>query len=328
VRPESSDLQRENLRPQYPAPMTSPAAPSWATISNESAEAYGRVLAGEPVDDVSPEALGRLLNLGLLRDGADGPVPVDPSYVSARWRADLLNGVTAIADALRPLAQAYDNRPGREGLIEYLQGSDAINARLSQVMGAASSELLFCQPGGVRKPEILEETNDRDLGALRRGVRTRTLYREEARSGENMGKWVKKMQDAGAEFRTLDEGFPRFFVIDRKVAVIPGNDILTTSSRTDAYMVHDPGVAAFLAGQFERDWNRAEPWTRPEPSGPLTRREIRVLKALEAGASQPAIAKKLDIGERAVAEVIAGLKEHYGVKTLFALGVAWKADGP
>lgn len=301
-------------------------------VSAEAESLYTRIVsAAHQPEECDQPAVRQLLNLGLLREVSYGYVAVDPSYVSARWQASfheqaaaMLTNAAQVGEELSGLSRAYESRTVDAGLIEYLRGSDTINARLAQVLAGSTEELLFCQPGGVRRPEVLDETSQRDLAAVSRGVKMRTLYHEMARAGENMNPWVEVMTSAGAEIRTLNEPFQRMFIIDRRIAVVPGNTILTTSSEAVAYLVNDPGVAGFLAAQFERDWDRAEQWTGSVRAGALTSRQELILRCLAVGDAHMTIARKLGIGQRKQAEAIAELKIHFGVETLFELACAWK----
>ncbi|MEV8324487.1 hypothetical protein [Kitasatospora sp. NPDC056731] len=306
-------------------------------ISRDARDVYVRFVAtGEPIREEDGGARSELLNLGLLRDDpVNGVTAVDPSYVGAQWEASfhtwaagMLTEAAAIPDVLRDFRDAFDNRAtdARAGVMELLRGSAAINARLGQVLAGCAQELLVCQPGGERRREILAETKDRDLGVLRRGVIMRTLYHANARSGSAAHEWVREMTAAGAEIRTLSEPFQRMIVIDRQIAVIPGDTILATSKDALAYIVHDRGVAGFLAEIFERDWARAETWAGETSHGKLTDRHEHILRELAQERDYEAIGKQLGVSKRTVALLVAEIKEIYGVETLFGLACAWRDE--
>lgn len=302
-----------------------------AIIEPDAKELYLRIVAGQQSSEEDHLAVSQLLALGLLRHGSDGDyVPVDPRYVGARlasaYQAEAARQVALSADvhdAFGELSDAFAAGPadGR-GMVEFLQGASVINARLVQVLGSCSEELLVCQPGGARRKEVLTAVRERDLDALRRGVVMRTLYHEDARAGQVMHSWVAEMGEAGAEYRTLTETFKRMIIIDRRVAVIPGV--------TDeiAYIVHNSGIAAFLADTFSRDWARATPWfgVVGDSRGAVKGRQEMILHKLAAGHGSQQIALDLGIAPRTLADAISELKDAYGAKTLFALACAWK-DG-
>lgn len=314
--------------------MDSIAPTGQAVISPEASALYRRVAAGEVLDDQDREAANELLSFGLLRRDPDGGVvPVDPHYVGARMAsasqaeaARQMARSADVQDAFAALGDAYAARPpGGAGMVEFLRGTSIINVRLGPVLGGCTTELLVRQPGGARRPEALAEVKVRDLETLARDVRMRTIYHEDARAGAAMHGWVAEMTAAGGEYRTLAEPFTRVIIIDRRVAVIPGAD----ETEATAYIVHDSGIASFLAEDFSRDWERAEQWFAA--GGDDSRRQVRarhevVLRKLAAGHTNQRIAKDLGISARTLADAISELKDVYGAKTLFALGCAWTAE--
>lgn len=306
-----------------------PADP--AIIGPEAIALYLRVASGEQPGEEDGPAAGELLGLELLRRAPDGAyVAADPNYVGARLASALqaeaarqLDRSADVADAFRALSEAYATRPAAAaGMVEFLEGAAVINARLVQVLGGCTAELLVCQPGGARRPEILDEVKPRDLETLSRGVKVLTIYHEDARAGAVMQGWVAEMVEAGGDYRTLTEAFQRMIVIDRRVAVISGD------SHEKAYIVHDSGIAAFLADVFVRDWERADPWFGGgrESRGQLTTRDGLILRKLAAGHTSQRIAKDLGISARRLVDIISDLKDVYGATTLFALGCKWTAE--
>ena len=68
------------------------------------------------------------------------------------------------------------------------------------------------------------EVGAREIAALKRGVKMRTLYQHAARRGADTRKYVAAVTAAGAEVRTLDEFFNRLIVVDRRIAIIPSHE--------------------------------------------------------------------------------------------------------
>ena len=297
-------------------------------VTPKARELYLRILAGEQPTTDETTGVATLLNLGLLRqDGPSRYVPVDPAYIgdqlTASFQAEAARQsalAAAVQDEMTDLVAAFAARPSDSaGLVEFVQGTDAINARLGQVLASCAAELMVLQPGGARRREILEVVRERDLETLRRGVTMRTIYHADARAGAVMDSWVGMMTESGAQIRTLDEPFQRMIVIDHRVAVIPGG------TETAAYIVHDAGLAAFLATGFERDWARSAEWVGEGPDAHLRGRQERILSLLATGLSVKAVASKLGLSQRSLAAEISTLKEHYGVESQFQLACAWMA---
>lgn len=317
-------------------------SPLAQAVNKAAVDLYVRVATeGYTPGDIDEDAVTHLLNAGLFRETPDGYLPVDPGAVGTRLQAGLhsraasLNAQAAamlqhaaeVPETLEPLLQAYECRAaGRAGLIEHLQGTEVINARVAQVLDHASQEVLFAQPGQLRRPQKVSRATDRDLAVLQRGVKMRTIYSAETRLQADMDQIVEVKSGAGAEYRVLHEPFQRMFIIDRRIAVVPANNVLTTSSEALAQLVHDPVLAGFLADQFERDWRRAELWNPPEPSG-ITAAERQVLCGLALGGTQQSIAKDMGVSMRMGGKLIRRLKARYGVETLFQLGAAWRGHG-
>jgi hypothetical protein len=160
---------------------------------------------------------------------------------------------------------------------------------------------------------------DRDIRALQRGVAMRTLYQHTARRSKATREYVDLIRRHGAGVRTLDEFFNRLIVIDRRLAIIPGDgpDV--------AVAIHDPNLVSYLADIFDRSWERAREYTdRSGSSESDIAAEVRQLtvRMLTEGHSDPASAKRVGVSTRTYASYVAALKEEFGVETRFQLGYA------
>jgi hypothetical protein len=288
-----------------------------------------------PYDDVrlnedheSHEAMALLIDLGLLRDepGAGGWVAVDPATVQhgvvaplGRQVVELLDESAAWADVLGSLGQAFRRTQRGGSPLTEVRGLPSINRFLDAAVDDAESELLTAQPAGARSAAVLEQAVDRDIRALQRGVRMRTLYQHTARRSRATREHVERTREHGAQVRTLDEFFNRLIVIDRRMAVIPGD------APEVALAIHEPGIVSYLADVFDRSWERARDYEdRGEASESDIAAEVRQLtvRMLTEGHSDPASAKRVGVSTRTYASYVAALKEEYGVETRFQLGYA------
>ncbi|GAA2112343.1 hypothetical protein GCM10009759_54990 [Kitasatospora saccharophila] len=311
-------------------------------VTTEAIELYTRMLDNTPPDlPQDGGTLGELLNLGLIReDRHTGYSVVDPSSVVARSTADLYRQASSAIDQATErlrlaaevgeqfggLQQAFLSHPrAAGGGIEYLRGTGAINARLVTLLDSATSEIISCQPGGPRSQKARAISAARDTETLARGVAMRVLYEEAARGGDGMDAWVEEMTGRGSQFRTLNEPFSRLIVIDRLIAVIPGDDLIDSSEEAIAYVVHDPGVAGWVAQQVDRVWARAEPWGGPRPQAVISDRGRLILAGLADGDTHGAIAARLGVSRQLVDAEVARLKVALGVTTQFGLGMRWAA---
>jgi DNA-binding NarL/FixJ family response regulator len=130
---------------------------------------------------------------------------------------------------------------------------------------------------------------------------------------------VNLMIAHGAQVRTLDEFFHRLIVVDRRLAIVPGE------APDVAVAVHDKNLVSYLADIFDRSWERAHEYNeRGASSDSDIAAEVRQLtvRMLTEGHSDPASAKRVGVSTRTYASYVAALKEEYGVETRFQLGYA------
>jgi hypothetical protein len=279
-------------------------------------------------------ALDLLVDIGLLRhDEVAGLLhPVDPTAVQSQVvvplgvrGAEMLAESARWADAFSDLGQVFRTSPQAAiSPITEIHGLENINSFIHAAVSDSREELLTAQPHGRRPANTLAVAENRDVKALERGVRMRTLYQHSARHSPATREYVADIVARGAEVRTLDEFFRRLIVVDRQVAVVPASD-----NHHVAIAIHDKSVIAYLVDIFERSWERAQPFNL---SGNQAERNIAAdvramtIRLLVEGHSDPASAKRLGVSTRTYAGYIAALKEEYGVQTRFQLGYAMNAD--
>ncbi|HEX6248667.1 MAG TPA: LuxR family transcriptional regulator [Nocardioidaceae bacterium] len=298
-----------------------------------TAIAHGHLLVDDPrlseSEDVLP-ALELLLDIGLLSlDGDSGRyLPVDPAEVQSRvvvplgqQGADLLAESARWAGTFSALGQTYRKSPQvATRPVTEIRGGENINNYIQAVVNDCRRELLTAQPHGRRPAPELAVAVERDIKALNRGIRMRTLYQHSARQSPATREYVAEVTQHGAEVRTLDEFFDRLIVVDREVAIIP-----SSAGDQVAVAIHNSSLIAYLVDIFERSWERARPFTahdaRSERSIASDVRAM-TIRLLVEGHSDPASAKRLGVSTRTYAGYIAALKEEYGVQTRFQLGYA------
>lgn len=296
---------------------------------------------GLPVDDpriaeggAHHDAFLLLVRVGLLLQDPDRGeyLPVDPNTVQAHVvtpmsteGADLLNESSRWAGAFSTLAQSWrrSTQSGR-GMVTELQG-EAIDSFLISLVADAEFELLTAQPQTGRDAPSLAAAAVRDIAALDRGIRMRTLYQHSARRSSITHKYVSSVTQRGAEVRTLDEFFNRLIVVDRRIAVIPSSQGLDA-----ALAIREPSVVAYLVDMFERTWERARPFTNRETSmlrHVAAEQRAMTIRMLIEGHADPSSAKRLGVSPRTYAGYVADLKQEYQVLTRFQLGYAMGQKG-
>jgi len=308
-------------------------------LDEAGAEVYETALVHGWIDDADADfrpgstqraALELLTELGLLRyeEGASRYLPIDPSAAGdqlvvplAQKGSELLAESAAWNSTFTRFGQLYrSSETSRRRSITEVHGIEAINTFIDAQLNDVRTEMLFAQPHGKRRATTLAQAEQRDVRALGRGVKMRTLYQHSARHSPVTREYVEEVGALGAEVRTLDEFFGRLMIFDRHTALIPA-----TENHAVAVAIHDKSVVAYLVDIFNRAWERALPFTL---TGDLVARTVAkdvrtlTLRMLVEGHSDSASAKRLGVSARTYASYIAALKEEYGVQTRFQLGWA------
>jgi hypothetical protein len=293
--------------------------------------------AGDPrIADDAPRrpAFDLLVELGLVQldRSTDTWMPEDPSGIQSRVvsplsheGAKLLEESSHWARAFGTLNQSWRRSPPAQsrGPFTYLH-AEAIGPFLTGLVSEVEEEILTAQPQTGRDAQSLAAAALRDTAALERGIRMRTLYQHSARRSSVTHKYVAAVTARGAEVRTLDEFFNRMIVIDRRVVVIPGEDLSV------AIAVREPSVVAYLVDVFERAWERGRPFHNKESS---MMREIAAeqramtIRMLIEGHADPVSAKRLGVSPRTYAGYVADLKAEYEADTRFQLGYTMGQQG-
>ena len=122
----------------------------------------------------------------------------------------------------------------------------------------------------------------------------------------------------GVEFRLLDN-LPSWFWIDGEVLAVP----VEWGEGWPASVI---GVRSAALAELGRSLFR-ELWRRGEPIGGVEQPWAPLLTLMKQGVTLDAASHRLGINPRTGRRRVAAAMEQYGVSTLFALGVAWAADG-
>lgn len=237
--------------------------------------------------------------------GSEGAKLLDES---ARW-----------ARAFQSVAQSWRRSPEAQssGPFTYLH-HEAISPYLTALISEAEEELLTAQPQAGRDAHSLAAAALRDIEALERGISMRTLYQHSARRQTITQKYVAQVTARGAEVRTLDEFFNRMIVVDRRVAVIPGADGLTT-----AVAIREPAVVTYLVDVFDRSFARGRPFVSSEATvmkAIAAEQRAMTIRMLIEGHADAVSAKRLGVSPRTYAGYVADLKDEYEAETRFQLG--------
>ncbi|KDN84068.1 helix-turn-helix domain-containing protein [Kitasatospora cheerisanensis] len=307
------------------APVPGPPSHAEKAMYLAVLRAGGQVLVREAMEQ-DPAATARLLALGLLvhHDESERLTAVNPRSVGARLGRELRTAGTRLFDQaeqlpaeLGALTDAYDRaaRPDDNSrAITHVLDVDRIRHRLLQIEADFREEVLAAQPG--RRPSVYLEKSARTEQALAAGARMDILYQPVGSTDPAVIDYAVRATGWGMRLRSLDEDFTRMLIFDRKVAVISAS----ADNRTAAF-IEDPAVVGHLVALFLRDWERAERvrW-HDLAGGAVPEAADRIARLLAQGLTQRAVASRLGVSERTVAEHIARLRERYDAGTLFQLG--------
>jgi sugar-specific transcriptional regulator TrmB len=314
-----------------------------AMFESKATELFEEVVAqgGLPSDDprIAPDGPWRLgfdllVKLGLLIIDVDNTtyVAVDPTTVQSRVVSPMSQeGAVILAESSRwaqafaSLAQTWRRSPGAtRGPVTEVRG-DAIDPFIASMVADAETELLTAQPQTGRDAPTLAAAAVRDIAALERGVKMRTLYQHSARRSSITHKYVAAVTERGAEVRTLDEFFNRLIVVDRQLAVIPSYEGLDA-----ALAIREPSLVAYLIDMFDRSWERARQFSNREMSmmrHVAAEQRAMTIRMLIEGHADPTSAKRLGVSPRTYAGYVAELKEQHDAQTRFQLGYAMGREG-
>ena len=194
----------------------------------------------------------------------------------------------------------------------------AIAAYITSVVADASEELLTAQPQTDRALEQLPEAIEREVAALRRGIKMRTLYQHAARRSVATAKYVAAVTPEGAQVRTLDEFFDRLIVSTGASPSCRGR-----GAGDVALGVREPSLVG-----LPRRHLRTVLGTRPsvhEPRHSVVRaieaeQRAMTIRMLIGGHADPSGAARLGVSPRTYAGYVSELKQEFEVESHFQLG--------
>jgi DNA-binding CsgD family transcriptional regulator/transposase-like protein len=226
-----------------------------------------------------------------------------------------------ISKAVEARLDAGDGTSDPDGQIEYVVGADSIHARFEQLSYATTTTIDSLAPAAEAPEQMLADAWPLDADALRRGVKTRTLYLEAIRNNAPLAAYARRLQEAGGQVRTSPTLPSRIYVSDHRVAVVPLDP--TVRGRGVA-VVRAPGVIASLEALFESIWHQAAPLDVGNPidtSTGLSDTERTLLTMLADGVTDETAAKKLGVSLRTVRRIMADLMVRLEASSRFEAGI-------
>ncbi|MBY8876098.1 transcriptional regulator [Actinacidiphila acidipaludis] len=271
-------------------------------------------------------AVARLTDLGLLRREGHGQYrPVSPqtalSALLAMRRAEAEASFTAVWDTVDDLAGEYRASRLQEdptGLVEVITGEAEITQRVAELMQSVRTHFwVLDRPPylGVYTAELEEELT---MDLLGRGVDIRSVYTPEALAQPDRFALITRLAQVGEQARILPSLPFRLRIMDRRVALVA----LVAGRYDKIAIVHRSGLLDALLELFDTYWQRAQSIVATAPAAPdgPSAEDLLLLKMLQAGYKDQAIARQLGMSSRTVTRRIAAIAAGLGIDTRFQVG--------
>ncbi|MYW43978.1 hypothetical protein [Streptomyces sp. SID161] len=302
-------------------------------LTEEDFAAYQRIAGGE----TPPRGFDvrRLIALRLVDPDPYAPgryITHNPrgaaQTLTTRIRHDLERLVQEVAQlpALERLAEHWDPHrlyggPGSE----YLASAAQMNTRLGEVGAAALTEFCSIQPGepADRDPAILRLGVERTRAALQRGVTVRSIYHRSAHEHAQSRDYIAAMTADGADVRASALPGPRMVIIDRQHLFID-NHVIEGGDGNSGWHVFDRAAVMWVRAVFDLFWDHATRWDDLclSAADPITERQWRILRELDAGYSAQQVGPRIGLSRRAVDKELAAIREALGCATMYQV-MAW-----
>lgn len=271
-------------------------------------------------------AVARLVELGVLRREGQGQYrPVNPrtalSALLARQRADTEAAFTSVWDAVDDLASEY--RANRlqgdpSGLVEVITGEAAVTLRVAELTQSMRTHFWVLDRPPYLGPYTVELEENFTMDLLSRGLDIRSVYTPEALEQPGRFQLITRLAGLGEQARFLPALPFRLRIMDRRVALLA-----LIGGRYDRIaVVHQSGLLDAILELFDTYWQRAQPIvsTAPETPDQPSADDLLLLKMLQAGYKDQAIARQLGTSTRTVTRRIAAIATRLGLDTRFQMG--------
>ncbi|MFE3164127.1 helix-turn-helix domain-containing protein [Streptomyces sp. NPDC059224] len=271
--------------------------------------------------------VSRLVDLGMLRREGHGRYrPVSPHTalraLLARRRAETEAAFSAVWGTVDDLADEY--RAGRlqedpTGLVEVIIGEAEITLRVAELMQSVRTHFWVLDRPPYLGPYSTELEEALTMDLLGRGVDIRSVYTPEALAQPDRFELITHLAQIGEQARILPALPFRLRIMDRRVALVA----LVPGRYDRIAVVHQSGLLDALLELFDSYWQRARPLGATVPAAPdgPNAQDLLLLKMMQAGYKDQAIARQLGTSARTVTRRIATIAAGLGLETRFQVGV-------
>ncbi|MBV6699357.1 helix-turn-helix transcriptional regulator [Kitasatospora aureofaciens] len=269
----------------------------------------------------SPESADRLTVTSTER--ALNDLATRAEQAASRWAHEAVWLRKAIRLLATELADQYQHQASLAP-VEVIVGLDRISAILEDCTDLARDEILSMHPGPVVESRSKARL-DRNQRVVDRGVGMRTIHLASTARMPHGLALLEEMQAAGVRVRLAPTIPFRLIVIDDVMAFTPTFD--PEHTEPSALVTRGPVITRLLRRVFEHCWQSAvelgaDTSPRREPAeSPLSRQQSGILRLMNAGLKDEAIARELGVSIRTLRRLIYDLMEKLGADNRFQAGV-------
>jgi DNA-binding CsgD family transcriptional regulator len=322
------DTDRELLFAVYREVLTdprwSPAGLSQSLgVSEERLEAAVRVLL----------ELGWLTESGSPGSGvsASSPEAALSRVLAAEERSAerRLADIHFVSDTVRRLVDeltAQQSRRVNLAHAEVLTGPDEVGTALEDAALMVRYEVLSMHPGPVLDADSLTDGLRRDKEALSRGVSMRSIHLAAMTRTPHAAAHLDTLRSSGAQVRLAPVVPFRLIIIDDSLAFTGGGD---DRGGVSALVTRGPAIIQLLRKVFEFCWLSATPMFPPGIGDPveLSEQQRWILRMLDTGAKDEAVARELGVSVRTFRRLMADLMQKLEVTSRFQAGAQARRRG-
>lgn len=263
---------------------------------------------------------------------ADLVIPVDPG--AETWEAqpptlvvdtllahDLLRHAAARQSGadLERLYRSARREVGRYEGLEVVEGGPRFIAAVKHMHRTARRQVRIIDvPPYYGTPADNIELEELQLGRMAAGTTYRTLYYESAFDDTVTAPIMARLIEAGEQARTLADLPLKLLIGDDQLAIValPGEH----PGALAVLLVRPSALLQALTKVFESLWRLAVPASADGTGTHLDVRDRQILNLMASGATDEAIARRLNLSRRTVVRRISALQQALGATTRFQAG--------
>ncbi len=175
------------------------------------------------------------------------------------------------------------------------------------------------RPPYYSKPHHFRAQEDTQMRRMADGVRYRTVYSQAVYDDQELFAAMTRLAEHGERVRVLSDLPVKLTIGDTDLGLlVPDPD---RAGLDEALLVHPSGLLQAFIGVFETLWTLGVPVTDVGGERVLPDQDRTILTLMAAGATDDAIARRLDMSRRTVVRRIASLLDRLGATTRFQAGV-------